>query len=248
MTTKKQDEQRIKEQERFTSWPVLVGLPGPAGDDGNRPVAEYATVAVARTFNIARYLAYSIAMRGIPTSWPKEANQQNLPNRGGWLTSSVAKATNMGRQLTESVQSGAIQDRGILAAREMRARGRLGPMIGELRSMKDETENPNFRAYMNTAASILGAALSTQVMPRQETNYGVEWVKNHTEILNAAADAWGVDRIDMNACAVCGQDHNNAPHGAEAVNIDELMGQLEEAFGNADQAVGPEVPAGNPVA
>jgi hypothetical protein len=245
MTTKKQDEQKAKEQERFSAWPVLVGLPGPPDGDGTRGVAEYATIAVARTFNIARYLAYSIAMRGIPTKWPKEANQQNAPD--GWLTSSVAKATNMGQGLTEKVQSGAIQDRGILAAREMRARGRLGPMIGELRAMKDETENPNFRSYMNTAASILGAALATNVMPRQESNYGVEWEKNSAQILQAACDAWGVERIDMNACAVCGQDHN-APHGVGEINVDELMEQLQEAFADAAAAPGPEVPAGSPVA
>jgi hypothetical protein len=243
MTNKRQDEQKIKEQERFTVWPILVGLPGPEGDDGDRPVAEYATVAIARTFNIARYLAYSIAMRGVPTSWPKEANQQNLPNRAGWFTSSVNKAQNMGRVLSDAVQNGAIQDRGILAAREMRARGRLGPVIGELRDMGREAENPSFVAYMNTAASVLGAALATPVMPRQETNYGVEWVKGHSDILNAASDAWGVDRIDMNACAVCGQDHHNAPHGGEEINVEELMGRLQEAFGAGDEAQGPEVPA-----
>lgn len=247
MTTKAQDEKKTKEQERFADWPVMVGLPNPAGEGEPAPIASYTQVATARTFNIARYLAYSLAMRGIPTKWPKEENQQNHPE--GWLTSSVRKAQNLGRVLTEKVQSGAIQDRGILAAREMRARGRLGPVIGELRGLREESENPNFKAYMNTAASILGAGLATPIMPRQETNYGVEWVRGHQQLLDAAADAWGVEHLDLNACAVCGQDHQAAGHGAaEEVDMGELMERLQEAFGDQADVPGPEVPAGAPVA
>jgi hypothetical protein len=210
-----------KPPKEYDDYPVLVGLPAPRNADGQIPldqdghpqVADWIRVASAASFGIARQLAYTIAQRGIPTSWPKQENLQDLPDRAGWLDSSVRTARTLSERRSLEIVSEAAADRAIIAARESRERGRIGNIVGELRSTAEGAANPQFRQLVNRAVIYLSSAMATQIIPDDPTTYGYTWDRGYAEKLRAAQDAWQEDGAqDDGACPECGMVHNDDEH------------------------------------
>lgn len=230
---------KVDIDEVFSVFPVQVKLPPAAnareGADGE---AETTVLTVMRcaTYGIARYMAYAIAMQGIPTRFVKRENKQNHPR--GWYSVSVEKATGMGNELANDIRVEAVADRGILAARDMRSRARLGPMIGEIRGVMAETDNDYLRTLLKVATNALGQAMAERVMPENPINYGATWVENSEDVLATVAEAWGVDPIQTDGiCAQCGRVHEQP----DEVDMDTLMDALHEAM--ADEVIAdPVVP------
>ena len=217
MTTK-QEKERV-----FATFPIRVAM-GP----GDNPV--YTTVAEAATFAIARYAAYTIAMRGVPTKWPKRENTQNADN--AWFTSSVEKARNLSGAHSGSVAQEATYDRAQIAGREMRSRSRLGNVLGDIQGVAESTSNPVVRHAVNAATAALAEALLQPIVANAITDYGVQWAHNAKETLDAAAAAWGVEPFAGTVCSA-GVAHDCHERNAPEIDLEALLRDLESAMAEA---------------
>lgn len=197
----------------------------------------YVPLAEADTFGIARYLAYAIAARGIPTAWPKRENKQHLGKQvgGGWYTASPEKARGLGAELSTKVSEEVSYDQAILATRDMRTRARLGNLLTELRALGEGTSNPAVSLLVRESVQGLSIAALQPVVPDRLYGYGVSWVPGAQDVLDQAAESWGVERFPYVPCSRCGVVHGGG-HGAVELGALDEAAILEaiRAFGGGD--------------
>lgn len=228
--------------EKSEAYTVMIGMPAPLEDNGEwpldhdgRPVVQnWIPIAEAKSWGIARYLAYSIAQRGIPTAWPKQDNSRDEPILDNWYTCSVERAYEAKEPHLQAVFREAVADRAMLAAHEARSRGRIGNIIGELRALADASENPDFRELVNRGVVYIGQAMSTNIMPENSSAYGYDWVRSHVDLMRAALQAWNPGMNDDEACPHCGEVHEHVE-----ANAHDIARAISQHFGIDVEPVDP---------
>lgn len=212
MATKK-DQDKV-----FETWPVFVKIKGEGDAVTTHQVADCAT------FGIARYLAYAIAVRGVPTRWPKRENQQN--KESSWLGSSAERAKRMGHVMAAEVVEEATFDRAIIAGAQMRSRARLANILGDVEGVHRAATVGRVRAALRVASMAIAEALLLPIVASDVTTVGVTWLPDAAETINGAAASWDVEAFAGELCGQCGHLHA----GAVDLDMDAISAQLEEAL------------------
>lgn len=179
-------------------FPVQIRMPAEDGAD-----ETIITVGIGLTYAIARYVAYTIAARGVPSRWLKMRDSAEDPLV--WHT--IAPDDIQGKHAAHisMVINEAKADRAIYVAAEMRSRARIGNIQGELAAMARDASNPQFRLAIREAMGSLADSMALPIVPTDMLSYGIDWVDAYDEHIASAQQAWGVD---PEVCPGCGEVHD----------------------------------------
>ncbi len=140
---------------------------------------------------IARQMAVALALRGVGAFY-----RQTQYALGEPVYLSPEEADKISYDDLDGILSACSRDQGVLGAREMEARSRIGGILYDLAEMADLAENPYFKDHIKEASELLAQATTDQIVPTERQNYGARQMYKDDEFaekIQAAATAWGVD-------------------------------------------------------
>lgn len=192
---------------KHSTFALQVAFPLDEGDDGWR----YEPIGEAHTFAIARDIAFNLARQGIRLRYPKPENTRHDDLPDGWYVVDAEKAGDIRPDTWERFTAESLTDRAMIICGEMKARSRIGNILGEMRHIADETLSVQARRNIRLGMLSLGKAAFSPLTHTSAANIGWDALPNANDILAEAATAQGIESADQ--CPSCGGFHEDSLEG-----------------------------------
>ncbi len=202
---------------KYQTFTVQAGFPAEEEDGW-----VYQTLGEAATFNIARDAAFALARRGLRVRYPQPENERN--DKYGWYVATKEKAEELSDQTWERYAAESVVDRAQITSNEMKARSRVGAILGELRGIIEQTRSPQARRALRAGMLEISQAAFAPVNAANVGNIGFVAAANYMDVLAEAIGAQGIE-FDQ-ACVDCGEAHN----AVEGMTILQVLQLADAAF------------------
>jgi hypothetical protein len=213
------------EAKRHELFSVQVAFPLDE-EDGWR----YEAIGEAHTFAIARDIAYSLAQQGLRVRYPKPENTRHDDLPDGWYTVDADKAGDIRADTWQRYAVESLADRASILCGEMKARSRVGNILGELRHIADETLSRGARSFIRQGMLDLSRSVFAPLSHNSAANIGWDALPNVNDILAEAATAQGIEA--EGPCPSCGGFHGESTEG---LTLAEVFALAEAQYeGDAD--------------